>query len=244
MENNVVEEKPKKKKSNKNKIEEKKYDKLPSFDELIKVDLTEYITKRDDADYINWAKIVELLHLYGAKEVWFEPIQQENGSSLIISNKTFTDSKGGNNSVYETRIKIKIDDLEFEMQGPVMNGSNPVKDNSMSQQRLWNSQTRLFVKGVALRTGLGFKLWSRIELEDENTQKYSNDDILEVGKRVKEKMTDLMVNNEMSLEDISNKLGFETSSELQHFLSYYSKLNKFEHEIDKIKAEEVKNDKE
>ena len=163
---------------------------------------------------------------------------------MIISNKTFTDSKGGNNSVYETRIKIKIDELEFEMQGPVMNGSNPVKDNSMSQQRLWNSQTRLFVKGVALRTGLGFKLWSRIELEDENTQKFSNDDILEVGKRVKEKMTDLMVNNEMSLEDISNKLGFETSSELQHLLSYYSKLNKFEQAIDKIKLEEVKNDKE
>lgn len=223
-------------------IKERKFDKLPSFDELINVNLDEYITKRDDADYINWAKIVELLHHYGAKEVWFEPVQQENGSSLIISNKSFTDSKGVSNNVYETRIKIKIDDLEFEMQGPVMNGANPVKDNSMSQQRLWNSQTRLFAKGVALRTGLGFKLWSRIEVEDEDKLRFSNDDILEVGKRVKEKMTDLMVNNEMTLDDLSSKLGFDTSSDLQHLLSYYSKLNKLEIEIDKIKASEV-NDK-
>ena len=40
-----------------------------------------------------------------------------------------------------------------------MNGGNPVRDNSMSQQRLWNCQTRLFVKGVAIMTGLGFDLW-------------------------------------------------------------------------------------
>lgn len=215
-------------------MEAKKYDKLPNFDELVNVDLTEYITKRDGADYINWAKIVELLHQYGAKEVWFEPVQQENGSSLIMSNKTFTDSKGGENNVYETRIKVKIDDMEFEMQGAVMNGANPVKDNSMSQQRLWNSQTRLFVKGVALHTGLGFKLWSRLELEDEDKQKFSNDDILEVSKRVKEKISNLMVNKEMSVSDIAKKLGFETENDFQHLLSYYNKLNNFEKAIDKL----------
>lgn len=220
------------------KEEQKVYDKLPPFDELVKIDLTEYITKRDDADYINWAKVVELLHKYGAKEVWFEPIQQPNGSSLIMCNKSFTDSKGGTNSVYETRIKIKIDDLEFEMQGPVMNGANPVKDNSISQQRLWNSQTRLFVKGVAIHTGLGFKLWSRLELEDEEKQKYSNDNILEVGKRVKEKMTDLMVNYEMTLDDLAKELNFETSNDFNYTLGFYGRLNKLEQAIDKIKLEQ------
>ena len=222
---------------------ETKYEKLLSFDELVNINLEEYITKRDGADYVNWAKIVELLHKYGAKEVWFEPVQQENGSSLIICDKEFTDKSGGTNSVYETRIKVKIDDLEFEMQGPVMNGANPVKDNSMSQQRLWNSQTRLFVKGVALHTGLGFKLWSRIELEDENKTFTSNDNILEVGKRVKEKLTDLMVNHGMSTMEIATTLGFEDEGELQHLLTYYAKLNNFEKAIDKIKAKEVeKND--
>lgn len=225
------------------KDEEKK---LPPFDELVNVDVSEYITKRDGADYINWAKIVELLHQFGAKEVWFEPIQQSNGSSLIMSDKSFIDSKGTTNSVYETRIKVKIDDLEFEMQGAVMNGANPVKDNSMSQQRLWNSQTRLFVKGVALHTGLGFKLWSRLELEDEEKQKYSNDNILEVGKRVKEKLTDLMVNNELTIDDIAKKLKFESANELNYMLGYYARLDKLEQAIDKIKLEQEtkKDDKE
>ena len=225
------------------KDEEKK---LPPFDELVNVDVSEYITKRDGADYINWAKIVELLHQFGAKEVWFEPIQQSNGSSLIMSDKSFIDSKGTANSVYETRIKVKIDDLEFEMQGAVMNGANPVKDNSMSQQRLWNSQTRLFVKGVALHTGLGFKLWSRLELEDEEKQKYSNDNILEVGKRVKEKLTDLMVNNELTIDDIAKKLKFESANELNYMLGYYARLDKLEQAIDKTKLEQEtkKDDKE
>ena len=225
------------------KDEEKK---LPPFDELVNVDVSEYITKRDGADYINWAKIVELLHQFGAKEVWFEPIQQSNGSSLIMSDKSFIDSKGTTNSVYETRIKVKIDDLEFEMQGAVMNGANPVKDNSMSQQRLWNSQTRLFVKGVALHTGLGFKLWSRLELEDEEKQKYSNDNILEVGKRVKEKLTDLMVNNELTIDDIAKKLKFESANELNYMLGYYARLDKLEQAIDKTKLEQEtkKDDKE
>lgn len=220
--------------------------KLPPFDELVNVDVSEYITKRDGADYINWAKIVELLHQFGAKEVWFEPIQQSNGSSLIMSDKSFIDSKGTTNSVYETRIKVKIDDLEFEMQGAVMNGANPVKDNSMSQQRLWNSQTRLFVKGVALHTGLGFKLWSRLELEDEEKQKYSNDNILEVGKRVKEKLTDLMVNNELTIDDIAKKLKFESANELNYMLGYYARLDKLEQAIDKTKLEQEtkKDDKE
>lgn len=67
--------------------------------------------------------------------------------------------KDNTNRCYEVRVKIVIDDLEFEAQYPLMNGSNPVKDNSLTQQRLWNAQTRAFVKGVAMRTGLGFGLW-------------------------------------------------------------------------------------
>ena len=49
------------------------------------------------------------------------------------------------------------------MLSPVMNASNPVKDNSMSQQRVWNSMCRSFVKCVAINTGLGFDLWIKEE---------------------------------------------------------------------------------
>lgn len=208
---------------------------LPSFDELRKIDLTEYVKKRDKADYVNWAVIKQLLHDNGAEKVYFEPVQQENGSSLIMCEKEFTDNKQNTNRVYETRIKVVIDDLIFEIQGPVMNGANPVKDNSMSQQRLWNSQTRLFVKGVAIHTGLGFDLWSRIEAkEDDEAQieDLSKHNILKVAERVKEKLTEKMSKG-LTLEEIAEKMNI-TSDELKAYLSYYATLNRLEQELDKI----------
>ncbi|MFR1037641.1 MAG: hypothetical protein ACLSE4_01965 [Clostridium sp.] len=96
--------------------------------------------------------------------VYFEPIPNpKTGSSLYYTDLEFTDKNGVKNRCYETRIKVVIDDKEYTMQSPVMNGSNPVKDNSMSQQRVWNSMTRSFVKCVAIHTGLGFDLWMKEE---------------------------------------------------------------------------------
>lgn len=133
---------------------------LKSFNELRKVDVKSYCKKRDGMDYLNWAMCKKLLHDNGAEVVHWEPIPDPvTGSSLIMSSQTFTDSKGNTNRCYETRIRVTIDDKVYEMQTPVMNGSNPVKDNSMSQQRVWNSMCRAFVKCVAINTGLGFDLW-------------------------------------------------------------------------------------
>ena len=132
---------------------------LKSYKELRAVDVTPYVKQRDGNDYLNWARCIELLHEHGAEKVYFEPCVNENGSSLFMSDSVFTDAKGNTNRCYEVRVRIVIDELEFEAQYPLMNGSNPVKDNSMSQQRVWNAQTRAFVKGVAVRTGLGFSLW-------------------------------------------------------------------------------------
>ena len=52
--------------------------------------------------------------------------------------------------------------------GSELNGTNPVKDNSMSQQRVWNSMCRAFVKCVAIHTGLGFNLWLKEEMKPFN----------------------------------------------------------------------------
>lgn len=133
---------------------------LKGFDELRKINVKPYCKKRDGMDYLNWAMCKKLLHENGAEVVHWEPIPDPvTGSSLIMSGQVFTDSKGGTNRCYETRIRVTIDDKTYEMQTPVMNGVNPVKDNSMSQQRVWNSMCRAFVKCVAINTGLGFDLW-------------------------------------------------------------------------------------
>ena len=111
---------------------------LKSYEELRKVDVKPFCEERDGALYLNWAKCVDLLHEYGAEKVYWLPIPDEKtGTSLRMADVTFKDSKGNENRWYETRIRVVIDDQVYEMQSPVMNGSNPVKDNSMSQQRVW-----------------------------------------------------------------------------------------------------------
>lgn len=139
---------------------------LKDYEELRKVDVRPYCEEREGLTYLNWAKCIDLLHENGAKVVRWEPIPDEKtGNSLRMVDTVFTDSKGNTNRCYETRIKVVIDDKEYEMQTPVMNGANPVKDNSMSQQRVWNSMCRAFVKCVAINTGLGFNLWLKEEMQ-------------------------------------------------------------------------------
>lgn len=139
---------------------------LKSYEEMRKIDVRPFCEERDGMTYLNWAKCIDLLHQYGAKKVYWVPIPDEKtGNSLRMSECVFVDSKNNTNRCYETRIRVVIDDSEYEMQSPVMNGSNPVKDNSMSQQRVWNSMCRSFVKCVAIHTGLGFDLWLKEEMQ-------------------------------------------------------------------------------
>ena len=214
------------------KKEEKKQKGLLPFDELVKIDLSEYISEREGADYINWAIIIELLHKYGANVVYFEPVVNENGSSLSMTNQVFIDSKDNANRVYETAVRIVIDDLDFIQRGPVMNGANPVKDNSMSQQRLWNCQTRLFVKGVAIRTGLGFSLWSRMEREDEKKSfepDINSHDLSKIKERTQIEYTNL-IKKGMTMKEIAEKM-HRTEDELRALFSYYDTLITFEKDL-------------
>lgn len=207
---------------------------LKSYEEMRKVDVTSYVKERDGANYLNWAKVVELLHENGAKTVFFEPIVNEHGSSLNMCDVEFKDKNGNTNRVYETAIKITIDDLVFIQRGPVTNGSNPVKDNSMTQQRLWNCQTRLFVKGVAIRTGLGFDLW----IKEETKNALADEDILEkhkissIKERVQIKYTQIMKKG-FTVSDIARTLN-KTEEEVKTIFSYYGILEKFEEDLEKI----------
>ena len=197
---------------------------LKKYDDLRKIDVSKWTEKRDKADYLNWAKVIDLLHENGAEKVYFEPIiNRETGSSLYMVDKIFTDKNGNTNQVYETAIKIVIDDLEFIQRGPVMNGASPVKDNSMSQQRLWNCQTRLFVKGVAIRTGLGFDLWLKEEFKDEKSN--WEDDLM--------KHDIFKIKDGLSVKEIAEKL-HKTEDEVRAIFSYFDTLNNFERDLANI----------
>ena len=212
---------------------------IKSFAEMRKIDVIpfcEYREAKDDkgrkieVPYLNWAKCKELLHENGAEVVYFEPVTNANGSSLIMSDQVFMDKNEITNRCYEVRVKIVIDDLEFEAQYPLMNGSNPVKDNSMTQQRLWNAQTRAFVKGVAMRTGLGFGLW--VTGGDEADEKapvedLSSHNIYAIRERMQMTYTNL-IKRGFSTSEIAQKMGTGEQA-MQYFLNgVFDEINRFE----------------
>lgn len=203
---------------------------IANYEELRKVDVTPYVKKRDGADYLPWTVCKELLHKNGAEKVYFVPVISASGSSLFASDIVFKDKNNVENRCYEVEVEIHIDDWVFNMRTPVMNGANPVKDNSMSQQRVWNAQTRAFVKGVAIYTGLGYELWLGSDLdegtEEENLQKHS---LEKIKQRFQEEYTGLLIKG-LSVTEIAEKLQM-TAEEVKAVFAQFDTLQRFEERL-------------
>ena len=215
---------------------------LKSFAELYAIDVLPFCEKRKAKDdngkqievpYLNWARCKMLLHENGATNVWFEPCVNANGSSLFMSDQVFTDSKGNTNRCYEVRVKIVIDDLEFEAQYPLMNGSNPVKDNSLTQQRVWNAQTRAFVKGVAIRTGLGFKLWLDDSDGDSGEEDLSRHNIFAIRERMQIAYTNLMKRG-MTTREVAQAMGTSEQTVQYYLNGIFDEIYRFEKGLNEI----------
>lgn len=224
-------------------MEEKKAFKDMTFDDFAKIDVIPHCDKRKAKDdkgkeievpYLNWAKCKQLLHDLGAQKVYFEPVTGDNGSSLIKSDEVFTDKGGNTNRCYEVRVRIVVDDMEFESQFPLMNGSNPVKDNSLTQQRLWNAQTRAFVKGVAIRIGLGFSLWLSDYEGMEDADDLSFHSLVKIRQRFEETYSSKHRMG-LSSSDIAKALGM-TTDEVKAIFANFDTLMRFEENLKAIKV--------
>lgn len=146
---------------------------LKTYNELRAIDVTPWCDYRDAKDergratkvpYLSWATCLDLLHQNGAEEVWYEPLENEHGSVLFSAAET-TNKDGRKCGNYFVKVRIHIDSLEFDFTYPLMNGSLVVWEDTLTQLRISNAHARAFVKGVAMRTGLGFGLW----LDDKDT---------------------------------------------------------------------------
>ena len=174
---------------------------LKKFDELYKIDVRPFCdTKKGkddngkviDIPYLNWAKCVTLLHENGAETVFFTPLRNESGSYLFSSRDVQNKDKRVT-GCYFVSVEIHIDDLVFTQDLPLMNGNLVVYDDTLNQLRISNAHARAFVKGVAIRTGLGFSLWA----EDNEGEKADSEDlsihnIYKIKQRIEQKFTDLM----------------------------------------------------
>ena len=214
---------------------------IKPYKEMRKIDVLPYCEMREAKDdkgktikvpYLNWAKCIDLLYENGAEKVFFEPVTLPNGSSLIMSDAEFEDKNGVKNRCYEVRVRITIDDLVFESQFPLMNGSNPVKDNSLTQQRVWNAQTRAFVKGVALRTGLGFELWLNDDTGKEQEEDLNSHKIMKIKERMQQAYTKA-IKKKMSTKDIADAIGM-TEDEVKVVFTYFDQLDRFEKKLNAL----------
>lgn len=211
---------------------------LKSYDELRRIDVSKYTEERDGIQYLNWAKCVDLLHENGAETVYFEPVPNPlTGSTLYMTNKEFLDKNKVANQCYETEIKVFVDNQVWTMRGPVTNGSNPVKDNSMSQQRLWNCQCRLFVKCIAIHTGLGFDLWLKEEHKIGKTESKFEDlfshNILTIKERIEQLITEKL-DSGLTLEEIAEKTKMGTGDDIRDLLKSLIRAYNFEGYLRKL----------
>ena len=205
---------------------------LKSFAEMRKIDVTPYIKQREGADYLPWATVVDLLHEHGAERVFFAPVYNEDGSSLFMSDMAFVDSKGNTNRCYEVRIEVTVDDDRFIYSYPLLNGINPVKDNSLNQNVVFKAMARAFVKAVALRYGLGFSLWSKDEIEDSQEEDLTKHSLDAIKLRFQQTYTQKLQKH-MSVQEIADGLNM-TPDEVKVIFTYFDQLKRFETALQKL----------
>ena len=200
---------------------------LKSWNEMRSLDISKYVKQRDKADYLPWACCLKLLYENGAEKVSFRPLTNEAGSSLFMSDQTFTDKNGGTNRCYEVRVEVVIDGNSFWISYPVMNGINPVRDNLMNQNAVHKAQMRAFVKAVAINTGLGFDLWlddSDIEESGEDLSKHS---IYAIRERMQQSYTKL-VKRGLSTGEIAKMMGTSEQTVQYYLNGIFDEINRFE----------------
>ena len=140
---------------------------IKSWNEMAKIDISKYVEQRDKADYLPWAVCLKLLYENGAEKVAFEPVINEKDGTTLFKTEEKFGKDGRLNQCYEVRVKITIDDLQFVQNYPLINGTIPITTETLTSLRVASAQARAFVKGVAIRTGLGISLWTKDEGDEE-----------------------------------------------------------------------------
>ena len=200
---------------------------LKSWNEMRQLDISKYVKKRDKADYLPWASCLKLLYENGAEKVSFRPLTNEAGSSLFMSEQEFTDKNQNTNRCYEVRVEVVIDGSSFWISYPVMNGINPVKDNSMNQNAVHKAQMRAFVKAVAINTGLGFDLWLDDSDMEDSGEDLNKHNIYAIRERMQQAYTKL-VKRGLSTGEIANLMGTSEQTVQYYLNGIFDEINRFE----------------
>ena len=205
---------------------------IKSWNEMRSLDISKYVKQRDKADYLPWASCLKLLYDNGAEKVKIIPQTNDNGSSLFMSEQTFTDKNGATNRCYEVMVSVEIDDNSYLISYPVMNGINAVRDNLMNQNAVHKAQMRAFVKCVAINTGLGFDLWMDDADIENDTEDLSKHSLWAIKDRVQIAYTNA-IKKGMSTGDIAKALN-KTEDEVRLLFTYFDQIHRLEQELNAL----------
>lgn len=210
---------------------------LKPFNELIKLDVRPFCDVRDAKDesgktikvpYLSWAKCMKLLHENGAETVWYAPVECPETKSYLWPQAKVTTSKGRETDCWFVRVLIHIDEQEFTYDTPLLNGSLVVYTDTLNQLRINNALARAFVKGVAIRTGLGFDLWAEGD-NDDGEDDLSRHSIWAVKERL-ERLITTKERSGLSHTDLLAEVGMN-EKQLQKVMQYFATLDKLERKV-------------
>ena len=222
---------------------------IKPFNELYQADVQEYIEKKPTfrydktkgkfvetekkLDYISWVNAVILLHLNGAESVKYGNYYSADGHSLFL-----VDGK-----LPEVHIWVEVDGDRREITYPLIDGSNDINMEKITQSDIHNASQRAMVKCVAINWGLGLKLWRKEENETESARKELKDvedisvhKIMKINERCQQRVTYLL-NHGKSLEAIANGCGFPDEETFRGEFIKFKTLHNFEKKLIDLQRE-------
>ena len=213
---------------------------LKPFAELSRLDVRPYCSVRDAKDergniikvpYLSWAKCAQLLHENGAESVFYTPVPCPGTGTYLWPQMRVETSKGRVTECWFVRVEIHIDDLVFTYDMPLLNGTLVVYEDTLNQLRINNALARAFVKGVAIRTGLGFALWADGD-GDDGEDDLSRHNIY----AIKERLERLITSKEqrgMSHRDVLAALGLN-DKQLATMMGWFDRLDHLERTVSQL----------
>ena len=129
---------------------------IKSFVELSGMDLSSHVSKKPvfkkdkssgqyknvgELDYLNWADCLDLLHENGAERVTFGNVRSQHDDHPVFLL---------NGGIPFVRVFVEIDGDRRELDYPVIDGSNNVSMDKLTQGDVHNASQRAFVKAVAI----------------------------------------------------------------------------------------------
>lgn len=213
---------------------------LKPFAELSRLDVRPYCSLRDAKDergdpikvpYLNWAKCAQLLHENGAESVFYTPVPCPGTGTYLWPQMRVETSKGRVTQCWFVRVEIHIDDLVFPYDMPLLNGTLVVYEDTLNQLRINNALARAFVKGVAIRTGLGFALWSDGD-GDDGEDDLSRHNIYAVKERL-ERLITAKEQRGMSHRDLLAALNL-SDKQLATMMGWFDRLDHLERAVGKL----------